>query len=143
MTLYHFTAGQHIEKIRAEGLTKGAFPRSINPRTGAVVMVGGYQWLTRERSFDQPWAALGSLPITRNAWRITVAIPLEARRHCAHWPALCARISGLQVADYFNAIPGSSDWFVYHGRIPPSWFLAVERNNEGRINPFDLLEGAQ
>ena len=137
--LYHFTANQLIERVRREGLTRGIFPHHIDEQSGKVICIGGYQWLTRESSFEQPWALLGQLPLSKTGWRITVAIPDERLRSLAHWPTLCARHNP-QCADAFNAIPGSSDWFVFKGRIPPAWFMATERNLGDTMKP-DILNG--
>ncbi len=138
MILYHFTANQHIGKIREQGLTRGIFPHHID-ESGRCVSISGYQWLTRESSYEQPWALLGNLPISKTSWRITVQIPRERERTLAHWPALVRRIQP-QCAIAFNEVPGNSDWFVYKGKIPPHWFLAIERNFGDTMRP-NILNG--
>ena len=138
-TLFHFTAAQFIDRIRKEGITKCVIPFGFEP-DGRVKLRRGYQWLTREQSFEQPWAQVGTLPLTKNAWRITVEIPAVFSNQLARWDELCVRYP-IACADDLNMIPGHGDWYLYRGEIPPEWFGAITRNHEGRINPFDLMEG--
>jgi hypothetical protein len=137
--LHHFAPQHAIEGIRARGLIKGAMPWNLdkhgNPtmtthHSGNPKIKGpGYQWLTVNGSWDQSWAFLGNLPYPKNAYRITVLIPEKAAlRFLHHWKALCDR-GRPDCAPFINTKGVDwTNWFVFYGPIPPTWFLEVQRN---------------
>ena len=135
--LYHFTSEQLIGKVRRQGLTRGMIPWDIDPQTLEVRTQSGYQWLTCEKSYEQPWALLGNLPHARNRYRITIVIQGTAQQRLAPWTEICKRFSP-ESAEDLNRCPGWADWFVFKGRIPPQWFLSIERNPYG---PADQMRG--
>lgn len=90
----------------------------------------GFQWLTTNPSFEQPWCFLGNLDFPKNAYRITVLIPPKAavKPFLLEWPDLCKRCrpdSALELN--INAVDWEN-WRLFYGAIPPSWFLEVVRN---------------
>ena len=135
--LYHFTSEQLIQKVLRSGLTRGMIPWNIDPKTLEVRVQKGYQWLTQESSYEQPWALLGSLPVARNRYRITVAIPPPMSSRLAAWADIC-KLYSPESATGLNSCPGWQDWYVFKGIIPRSWFIAIERNPHG---PADQMRG--
>ncbi len=134
MTYHHFTAAHFLPEIRRRGLTKGAIPWNYD-RNGRPTMQRGYQWLTTNPDFNQPWCLLGDLPYARNAVRLTIAIPATHQPKLAKWLELCARYRP-HCADDVNAVGGDvENWRVYHGRIPPGWIVAEEINFGERLRP--------
>jgi hypothetical protein len=132
MVLYHFTAAHFERSIRSQGLTRGALPWNALP-DGRPEMRRGFQWLTSNASFSQPWCLLGNLPYSRNAIRIIVDIPMEQLPQLAKWSELC-RLFSPASAEELNRNGGDvENWFVFKGRIPPQWFLAIEPNYGERL----------
>lgn len=138
--LYHFTAVHNLEHIRAEGLTKGALPWNLHPITKKPTFARPFQWLTTNPDYLQPWCLLGNLPYARNAVRITVCVPSEHEHHVYSWMEMCRRCNPDSAAE-INATGGDVDnWRIFHGKIPPSWFLAIDRNMNERLSSL-LVNG--
>lgn len=136
--LHHFAPQHAIQGIRNRGLTKGAIPwnldaqgkptmsRHLSGRPGAPGP--GFQWLTANASFDQPFALLGNLEFPKNAYRVTVCIPATALRFLHNWKELCER-GQPDCAPFVNTKAVDwTNWFVFYGPIPPTWFLEIQRN---------------
>lgn len=132
--LYHFTAGVFIDKIRHDGLTKGVLPWNLN-RQGRPTFKSPFQWLTTNPDWAQTWCLLGSLPFARNAHRITVHVPEPQRQHLLKWTELCQRCQPDSASEINLAGGDHENWWLFHGRIPASWFLAVDVNFGERITP--------
>ena len=133
MTLYHFTASQHIAKINTtgpgSGIRLGVVPFSLRPN-GGMNFMKGWQWLTENPDWDQEWdnpGTLSKLPFRRTEWRITVDIPSLYTFKVVRWPAFDARYQPPS-REYLNAFRGNHHWRLFHGAIPVSWFVAVEHN---------------
>jgi hypothetical protein len=147
MILFHFTALHFIEKIKREGLTKGAMPWNLD-KDGNPTLERPYQWLTRNSSFDQQWCLLGNLEYSRNAYRIAIQLPDRPRDFTKtpflfKWEELCRRCRP-DCMEEVNKTGGDVDnWFVFRGRIPPHWFIEVKRNNGEafRGTPGDIVTG--
>lgn len=136
MILFHFTTGHAIQKIRRQGLTKGVLPWNLDAQ-GNPTFRRPFQWLTRNGDFAQPWALLGSLPFARNEYRITVCVPKSHHARVHAWNELVRRCRP-DSAEEINSTGGDvENWAVFHGPIPPTWFLEVARNTG------ELLAGNQ
>lgn len=140
LLLYHFTAAHCIPKIRQRGLTKGALPWNLD-KQGNPEMRRGFQWLTTNPDFAQPWCVLGNLPFPRNAYRITVLIPSHRQSRVFTWSELCRRCQP-DCAEEINRNGGDiENWRVFAGPIPPTWFLEIARNTGQQIIAADLSLG--
>ncbi len=125
--LYHFTSVHAIDKIRARGLTKGVLPWNLDAR-GRPTFRSPFQWLTTNPSYAQTWCLLGSLPFSRNAYRITVCVPINRAEHVISWPELCQACNP-DSAEELNRTGGDvQNWRLFAGRIPPAWFIAIDLN---------------
>ncbi len=134
LLLYHFTGAPFIAQIQREGLTKGVLPWNLN-KYGKPTFKTPFQWLTTNADYSQPWCLLGSLPFARNAHRITVLIPPNQMQHVLKWSELVRRCQP-DCAGEINATGGDvENWRVFHGRIPPSWFLSIDANMGERLSP--------
>lgn len=134
MTLYHLTSAHLIANIRKAGLNKGVLPWNLDEH-GRPELVRGYQWLTTNAEFIQPWCLLGNLPYARNAIRITVHVPATHEGRLGRWLDLCNKYRPA-CADEINATGGDvGNWWVYRGAIPPDWFVAIETNLQERVRP--------
>jgi hypothetical protein len=137
MILYHFTADHFVPKIKARGLVKGRLPWNFD-KHGNPQMLPGYQWLTTNPDYLQPWCLLGNLPYSRNAVRITVEVPKTHEERVFNWLALC-RARNPDCAEAINSTGGDvENWRVYGGPIPPFWFVAIEHNLNVRLTPENL-----
>lgn len=149
--LYHFTAAHFIQAIKLEGLTKGVLPWNMgtdgrpqllrNP-FGAGIPGGGFQWLTKNPSFDQPFCLQGALPFSKNAFRVTVMIPKIALPGLHSWPEMAARCRPDSAFELNTPAVDWKNWFVYHGPIRPCWFLEVMRNPGETLTPANHIHGA-
>lgn len=88
----------------------------------------GFQWLTKNPSFDQPFALLGDLPFAKNASRITVLIPQAAETALHRWQELCERHKPQAAEELNTNAVDWQNWSVFNGWIPQAWFLEVHRN---------------
>jgi hypothetical protein len=140
LVLYHYTSSHSIAKVRAQGLTKGVLPWNLD-KDGNPTFRKGFQWLTTNPNFGQAWCLLGNLPFSRNAYRITVLVPANAEQHVLSWPELCRRCKP-DCAEELNRTGGDVDnWRLFHGSIPPKWFLEVARNNGELLSATPLILG--
>lgn len=134
MIYFHFTSAHLADKVRARGLTKGAIPWNLDQH-GRPEMRPGFQWLTTNPDFHQPWCMLGNLPFARNAVRLSIEIPRDHLDRVAKWLELCARYRP-DCADEINRTGGDTEnWRVYRGPIPPAWIVAHEVNFGQRLRP--------
>lgn len=135
--LYHFTAAHCIAKIKAMGLTKGALPwnrakdgtpQLMRNRLGPNIPGPGFQWLTKNPDFAQPFCFLGELPFAKNTFRITIRIPDKALGMLHSWPEMAAKCRPDSATEINTPAVDWQNWFVFYGRIDPAWFLEVARN---------------
>lgn len=127
MKLYHFTSGNFLVKILAEGLRKGVVPWSMN-KLGEVGLVRGHQWLTRNPAFGAEWArSTAGRPYRLDEFRLTVDVPLAAEVNLARWLAV-RNSRNPPSAEFLDTFPDHPDWFLYHGAIPPNWIVGYEKN---------------
>lgn len=126
MRLYHFTAKRFLASIQKQGLTKGVMVKSIAPPT----FIFNKQWLTKNPSFDQSWSiGTGRLPYKRNEARLTVEIPTEALQNCKPWAQM--QFLTPLVAKELSAFGDPENWFIYQGKIDPSWIKKIDFNDGG------------
>lgn len=139
MILYHFTALEYLDAIKASGLTRGDIPISRTEGLNGV-------WLTMDGKSDghgltdggpvDPAAFLsltGRMPPAglrypdKRAVRIEVSI-LSTDRRLKHWPRWARKRLAPEWYDDLDATGGgkSKTWYVYFGAIPPEQFREVK-----------------
>lgn len=139
MKLYHYTGLEHVEGIRREGLTLGGIALPVmNPDGSCSYRLGrGYQWLTDLDDWAQSWATQNLTHCDRTEARFIIVIPKAHRNRLVSSDALMDTIYA-QAGDHLA--PGSREawdewegherWYVFAGRIPPSWIRGFERHPE-------------
>ena len=124
MTLYHFCPAHMVRSIRREGITLGSFPFVEDGITKPIL---GCQWLTKEKDRrKQSWATKRLIRYDRTAYRLTVEIPASHRNKLMLALAYVINMTEENrkiVEDY----PGSDQWFVFLGRIPPKWIIGYHK----------------
>lgn len=123
MILYHFCAAHMLPSIRENGLTLGKYPIFESP----INEWPKCQWLTSNKDPKaQSWATRHLIPYSRTAYRITVRVPdsyhkklIQAVRYAMNLPEKDRAI----VTEW----PGSENWYVYLGKIPPKWIIGCKR----------------
>jgi hypothetical protein len=115
MELYHFTAQRFLSGIKRVGLVHGALVVRETPPT----IVRGWQWLTRNPSFEQEWAiGSGVLPYKRNEVRLTFHVP-------------AVRESELSEAyDILSMLGDPENWMLWHGIMPAAWITNIDHKTE-------------
>lgn len=145
MTLYHFTTQKHLDGIRKRGLALGIVPWALTEGKDHFSFVPGWQWLTQESDWNQDWDApffgTAALPFRRTDVRITVSIPALYDYRAVRWLAWEARMKPPS-AEFFDRYRSARFWYLYHGTIPPAWFLAIDQNpNRPESTHLDVLQG--
>ena len=128
MELYHFTADQYLFGIRSEGLTNGVFPLLMKNQ---LVFVKDCQWLTSNPNYEeQTWhdPEHSTLPYDRRRNRLTIKIPKNHSRLLLDWDSI-KRGFGQYFFDGFDAYECCHDWYIYKGRIKPSWIRNIEKRD--------------
>ena len=127
MVLYHFCAKRFLPGILRDGLTKGCTPIIEN---GIMRVQIGHQWLTAEKDpRKQSWNTHNLISYSRTEVRLTVSIPDSYRKKLIKATDLVKTLpqEGLYIiTDY----AGSEAWYIYKGRIPPSWIVGYELMKE-------------
>lgn len=160
--LYHFCPQHAIDGIRRKGIVKGALPwnrdASGAPQmirhmrettwsaaeiarhrrleaTGRILRTPGFQWLTTNPTWEQPWCFLGALEFPKNAYRITVLIPPEraVKPYLLDWPELCDRCRPQSAEELNTKAVDWQNWRLFYGPIRPGWFLEIARNSGQQI----------
>lgn len=129
MRLYHYTSEQHMSLIRKTGsISKCVIPwNMVNERP---TFVTGFQWLTESDDWLQPWANTGlfsKLPYRRTEFRITIDLPNTSGTHLYHWLVFCSKHT-FEGKHHVNAGNDPHNWRLFKGRIPTTWFEAIDRN---------------
>lgn len=131
MILYHFTTAKHLAQIKTKGLALGMIPWALLEGKDRFTFVPGWQWLTRDSDWTQDWddPLLGTahLPFRRTDVRITIEIPSLYDYRVVRWDAYAAKMKPPSL-EFLARYQSARWWFLYHGTIPPSWFLAIENN---------------
>lgn len=156
--LYHYCPAHAIAGIRKKGIVKGVLPWHRDPTTGEPLLIRhmretswsairiaqhrqleregkilrtpGFQWLTTNPTWEQPWCLLGNLEIPKNAYRITVLIPPEKSvpPFLLDWPTLVKRCQPDSAEELKTKAVDWENWRLFYGPIPQAWFLEVTRN---------------
>lgn len=132
MRLYHFCAARHLDSILESGLILGRTPiQETDPKDPEYFFLKGFvnetQWLTLDPNWNaQSWCTSESIAYARNDYRLTIKLTLWESRNLLSVPTFC-RINGLE-EKLFKGWPGSENWRVYCGTIPPKRIVLVEGN---------------
>jgi hypothetical protein len=121
MKLYHFTSSEHVGGCLKEGITKGFLPLFIE---GNISLLPNAQWLTSNSEFTQTWAENSTLPYDRTAFRLKINIPKTSLKQLYKWSDIC---DGLPLLPDFNTYGDYENWWIFKGRIKPSWIKSVEK----------------
>ena len=142
MILYHFTAREYLDSIRDGGITKGDVPLSPTEGRNGVWLasdknpsghgLSGRHVLTDEeraahkKAFGQD-VPKGAMFLNKRAIRIAVKIPRNDRA-LVHWRKWGKKRLDPKWYETLAKTGGRKDktWFIYFGRIPPDWFVAID-----------------
>lgn len=126
MKLYHFTSRHHIQGCINQGLFKGMIPISIDPPK----LIPGFQWLTKNKSFDQSWCdpKYSSLPYARNEYRITIKIPRAQKKNLIRWPDYFEQKLVETGASILNEFGDPENWYLFKGIVDSKWFKKIHKN---------------
>uniref|UniRef100_A0A6M3LCZ7 DUF4433 domain-containing protein n=1 Tax=viral metagenome TaxID=1070528 RepID=A0A6M3LCZ7_9ZZZZ len=127
--LYHFTSRHHIRGCIKEGLKFGHIPVSIDPPK----IIPGYQWLTKNKSFEQEWEKYSSLKYRRNYYQITIIIPKKYQKNLYKWLFFCKNTTNPEIINASKTLNMFGDphkWYIYRGIVSPDWFVKVNINPE-------------
>jgi hypothetical protein len=128
---YHYTALHHAEQIVASGaISRGGIP--IPDPSGEYLdgVIRGWQWLTPDDRWDQPWATRQIMRCDRTEVRFVVEIPLLELDRLRRWDDVAVDFGfGPHAARRFADLAGgdSSSWYVFGGVIPKRWIIGVEK----------------
>lgn len=124
MILYHFCAEFSKSGILAEGIKLGQFAYFHD---GDYQFIQKCQWLTKDPDpRNQSWATQNLIDYSRTAYRMTVNIPQSHHKKL------------IRVADFVRDMPdeaklivegwpGSENWYIFRGNIPPKWILGCNK----------------
>ncbi len=127
ITLYHFCAAHDLRSILDSGLTEGCTPIWEN---GKCRVERNTQWLTADKEPSrQSWNTRHVLPYSRTAYRLTVTIPYSHRKKIIPAKDFMAQYPE-ENASLVTGWPGSENWFVFRGIIPPAWIVGHKRMEE-------------
>ena len=129
VTLYHFTSPKHVIGCRLTGLKYGMLPVNDQP----VKMLKGYQWLTENCDKAQSWNEGSSLPYDRTAFRLTVEIPKHGRSQLIKWVPWGRKLT--RIADVLEEYGDPENWWLYRGRIPPTWITEAVDMRTQEVTP--------
>lgn len=120
--LYHFCAAQDVESIKRQGLTLGMCPVVTDY---GIKFIKKCQWLTKDMNpAAQSWATSHGLNYSRTAYRLTVVIP---KKHVRNLIVSTEFVKELpkEAQEVVNGWPGSEEWYIYRGTIPPKWIKEI------------------
>jgi len=127
MKLFHFCADHLLESIQREGLTQGCI---TIPEDGSVKIISPTQWLTEDSNRDnQEWChpEYSTLPYDRCANLLTVVIPKSSRANLRRWTDCGPLLVPRAHYEMLNSFGDPSKYWLYFGRMPPSWIRSCER----------------
>jgi hypothetical protein len=142
MLLYHFTALEYLDAIKAEGLIKGEVPVSPTELLNAVWLttdpspkghglIDG-RLLTAQERFAE-YQRCGFMPPAgarfpnKRAVRIAILIP-SSDRNLYHWPKWGRKRMTPDCYERMDRVGGgkSKTWWIYFGVILPRSFRTIE-----------------
>lgn len=95
----------------------------------------GFQWLTSNPEWVQPFALLGTAPFPKNAHRIEVRVPTIYHGRLHRWSKFCERGSPDCAEEINTREVDWENWWVYYGPIDPTWLVNIDRNPGQQITP--------
>lgn len=120
--LYHFCAGFCVDSIKELGLILGICPVDLGDK---VKFIPKCQWLTSNPDPQkQSWATSHALNYSRTAYRLTVVIPRNHRKHLIAATEFVKELPK-EAQQLVNGWPGSEEWYIYRGTIPPKWIKEI------------------
>lgn len=101
-------------------------PLSIDP----VKLIPGFQWLTKNKSFDQSWTdpKLSTLPYQRNEYRITIKVPRASRKNLIRWLDYFEQKLKGSEASVLNDFGDPENWYLFKGIVESKWFKKIHKN---------------
>lgn len=126
ITIYHFCAARDVRSIMEYGLSRGMTPIE---KDGLVALLPWTQWLTTDKDpAHQSWNANNLVPYSRTAYRLTIRIPYSHRKKLIKATDFVKKLppDNMGLMDW----PGSENWYVYIGGIPPMWIVGVKKTEE-------------
>jgi len=131
MELYHFCPAHMLDGIKTQGLTLGHTPVFLDDGIG---FISGTQWLTSEPdAAKQSWATSRLIPYSRTAYRLTIEIPDRRKQQKRLYRAQDFMLRTVGDTRILDGYPGSENWYVFEGSIPPAWITAIHATNAGRL----------
>lgn len=121
LKLFHFCADFMLPEILRFGITKGKLVISTDPPKYRA----GFQWLTKNPSFDQPFDRNSTLDYDRTANRIQVVIPDNKLKKLYPWLEFGENLAGPLMFQTLNFRNDPENWYMYHGQIKPEWFVDI------------------
>lgn len=100
-------------------------------KRGQLYWRPGFQWLTTNGDFAQPFCLKGELPYPKNAYRLTILVPDNAIQRLYKWGEMVMR-GRPDCAEEINANVDWQNWSVFYGPIPPSWIIETPLRNFGQ-----------
>lgn len=124
MTLYHFTKPESLANIQKHGITLGVIPI---PTKCDWLFIRGYQWLSSNPNFAQPWDTREHQNYDRTRYRLTVRIPKTSLDDLMEWiPAAVFLNFPSEGLTEFNYGGEGANWYLFKGRIPPKWIRSID-----------------
>ena len=125
--LISFLRKTFLPGILREGLTKGGTPIIEG---GMIRLQMGHQWLTAENDpRKHSWNTHNLVSYSRTEVRLTVSIPDSYRKKLVKATDLVKTLPP-EGRDIITDYGGSESWYIYKGRIPPSWIVGYELMKE-------------
>jgi hypothetical protein len=100
-------------------------------KAGKLYTRPGFQWLTSNGDFAQPFCLAGTLPYPKNAYRLTILIPEVGLHRLRSWPEMILR-GQPDCAEEINAGMDWRNWYVFYGPIPRTWIVETPLRNFGQ-----------
>lgn len=117
MILYHFTRPAYVDSILKNGINRGDVPTTPTE---------GFQapWLT-----SNPEPARQKWVVTTDKNEVRMTVDVKKQDNLYKWSSYAKAIgmeeSWYNTLDYVGGNE-SDNWYIYLGRIPPSWIIEVE-----------------
>jgi hypothetical protein len=127
ITLYHFTSAKRVMPIQAQGLTLGHVPVLL--KDGKFGLNPGFQWLTTNPEWVQPWATRMLIKEDRAEVRMEITIPASEIQSLARWTDVQGRFGWRgNAAEGFNLAGEGENWILFQGNLPAAFINnTVER----------------
>lgn len=134
MILYHYTAAHHLyggDGHAGPGILRsGLFP-NVHPY---IDIAGGVVWLTDSPEWAQSWSTRdvpvpGYGPCNRTEVRVGVVIPKASRGLLMPWRQARRLVLTEQMRRDLETLGDPEHWYVFAGRIPPSWIRTTEADS--------------